>query len=206
MEASPKMQKVVEAIGQKFGVDFTQTAAQIRLDMPHYDRLCIENIGFKRISVAHYFESNGDLVAEPDIVFFMDDEQGWLPIEITQSMTGWASYVEMSDDGMTILQCVEYKQIDLARFAETWAQNIIDQKWLERATKHERAEEATENNAQSTKAGNQWPEPTTDEPDLEAIADWMVDSVCEATDGCIVEPDGICPHGHPSWLLRLGLM
>ena len=24
------------------------------------------------------------------------------------------------------------------------------------------------------------------------------------TDGCRVEPDGICPHGHKSWLLELG--
>ena len=26
----------------------------------------------------------------------------------------------------------------------------------------------------------------------------------EATDGCRVEPDGICEHGQPSWLLHLG--
>jgi hypothetical protein len=24
-----------------------------------------------------------------------------------------------------------------------------------------------------------------------------------ATDGCMVEPDGYCEHGHQSWLLRL---
>jgi hypothetical protein len=28
----------------------------------------------------------------------------------------------------------------------------------------------------------------------------------EALDGCPVEPDGICPHGHPSWLRYLGLI
>ena len=32
------------------------------------------------------------------------------------------------------------------------------------------------------------------------------DDCCEATDGCIVEPDGHCPHAHPSWLLKLGLI
>lgn len=52
-----------------------------------------------------------------------------------------------------------------------------------------------------------WPEPTTAEPDLETIGDWIMDrSDTEATDGCIVEPDGSCPHGHPSWLLRLGMI
>lgn len=28
----------------------------------------------------------------------------------------------------------------------------------------------------------------------------------EASDGCIVEPDGICPHGRPSPLLVLGVI
>ena len=51
-----------------------------------------------------------------------------------------------------------------------------------------------------------WPEPTTDEPDLETLEAWMWDGCCEATDGCLVEPDGRCSHGHPSWLLRLGLI
>ncbi len=30
--------------------------------------------------------------------------------------------------------------------------------------------------------------------------------VCEATDGCWVEPDGECPHGHSSWLVHLGII
>lgn len=52
-----------------------------------------------------------------------------------------------------------------------------------------------------------WPEPTTDEPDLETLESWMFeDGGCEATDGCWVEPDGVCQHGHPSWFLRLGLI
>lgn len=51
-----------------------------------------------------------------------------------------------------------------------------------------------------------WPEPTTDEPDGDDLMEMVMDSVVEATDGCQVEPDGICPHGHPSWLLRMGLI
>lgn len=27
-----------------------------------------------------------------------------------------------------------------------------------------------------------------------------------ATDGCIVEPDGTCEHGHDSWLIVLGFI
>lgn len=43
-------------------------------------------------------------------------------------------------------------------------------------------------------------------PDREDIEEWIFDGSAEATDGCFVEPDGICPHGHRSWLLVLGLI
>ena len=49
-----------------------------------------------------------------------------------------------------------------------------------------------------------YPAPTEDEPELEELEEWMSESGCEATDGCWVEPDGHCPHGHPSWMLYLG--
>jgi len=51
-----------------------------------------------------------------------------------------------------------------------------------------------------------WPEPTINEPTDEELIEMGSDSVCEATDGCTVEPDGVCPHGHPSWLLYYGLI
>ena len=52
----------------------------------------------------------------------------------------------------------------------------------------------------------QWPEPTVDPPDMETLQEWFFDSLCEATDGCVVEHDGTCPHGHRSWFLELGLI
>lgn len=45
-----------------------------------------------------------------------------------------------------------------------------------------------------------------EEPSLEELEYWVFDSVCEATDGCEVEGDGICPHRHKSWLLVLGMI
>ena len=50
------------------------------------------------------------------------------------------------------------------------------------------------------------PAPTDPHPSDEQIEEWVMDDVCEATDGCTVEPDGTCPHGHVSWLIYLGLM
>ncbi len=48
--------------------------------------------------------------------------------------------------------------------------------------------------------------PTEPTPTIGELQKWTLDSVCNATDGCEVEPDGRCYHGHVSWLLFLGLI
>lgn len=48
--------------------------------------------------------------------------------------------------------------------------------------------------------------PTEPPPDVEQLAEWLSESGAEATDRCWVEPDGICPHGHQSWLRVAGLI
>lgn len=42
---------------------------------------------------------------------------------------------------------------------------------------------------------------------LEMLEEWQLDGGCEAACPhlCWVEPDGICVHGNPSWLIILGL-
>lgn len=51
---------------------------------------------------------------------------------------------------------------------------------------------------------NRWPEPTMDAPTYEQLERWDASGVSRATDGCPIEPDGVCEHGHPSWLIYLG--
>lgn len=48
------------------------------------------------------------------------------------------------------------------------------------------------------------PAPTVEVPSEEELEGMVWEGVAAATDGCAVEPDGICPHGHVSWLLKLG--
>jgi len=48
-----------------------------------------------------------------------------------------------------------------------------------------------------------YPSPTVPEPSIEELEEMVFDSICEATDGCMVEPDGVCPHGYPSWMIQL---
>ena len=45
-------------------------------------------------------------------------------------------------------------------------------------------------------------------PGVETLMEWEAEGGCEAAcpHHCWVEPDGTCPHGHPSWFLKLGLI
>jgi hypothetical protein len=55
-------------------------------------------------------------------------------------------------------------------------------------------------------SGKKWPAPTVEEPDIEGLMEMADEGGCEATDGCWVEPDGVCEHGHPSWLRYHGMI
>lgn len=74
------------------------------------------------------------------------------------------------------------------------------------AGREEAESEASSVVARQETKKSRWPEPTTERPDLETLEEWHSDGGCEATDGCWVEPDGVCEHGHPSWLLRFGMI
>jgi hypothetical protein len=130
MQTCPQLQAVITELAAVYQLDLMQPGASLRLDLPGYDRLCIECIGPRRIAVAHYFEQSGDLVAEPEIVFWVDPQGAWVPVEITQSLTGWRRCVELSDDGATARRFQPRAQRDLAGFAEFWAQNLRQQGWL----------------------------------------------------------------------------
>ena len=43
-------------------------------------------------------------------------------------------------------------------------------------------------------------------PTIATLEKWSADGVAKATDGCRVEPDGECTHGHKSWMLVMGLI
>lgn len=202
MKTCPQMKEVIAKLADKHGVDLSQIGAHFRLDQPGYERLCVETISARRVSVAHYFEMNGDLVPDPDIVFLIDAKGEWAAIGITDSFGPWRSLVKMSVDGNSVVFYDRKGQASLADFAETWAQNLQDQKWLDNGT----CTRSSKLDAEEIAAQARWPDPTTDQPDMETLLAWFMDGDCEATDGCIVEPDGVCPHGHPSWLLKLGMM
>lgn len=48
--------------------------------------------------------------------------------------------------------------------------------------------------------------PRKRQPSVKTMEKWAMDGVAQATDGCRVEPDGVCQHGCKSWLLELGII
>jgi hypothetical protein len=188
MTTSKKMQEVVTELVRKHGLDLTAPEIRLRLEMEGFDRLVIEKFADRLIRVAHYYEQRGDLIADPEILFYTNDS-GWIPIEITQVLAGHRIYATLSSDRRSVALADPHRQADLAGFADLWAEAIELQGWLEHGKKWDPCD--------PTKA---------QAPDLETLIEWEAEGGCEAVDGCWVESDGTCPHGCRSWLLELGLV
>lgn len=41
-------------------------------------------------------------------------------------------------------------------------------------------------------------------PSERTLENWNSEGFCKTIDGCRVEPDGVCSHDFPSWLMALG--
>jgi hypothetical protein len=123
------MQRIITALADKHGVKLTHVAAHLGLHLPGYERLVIETIGPQQISVAHYFEQNGDLIADPDVVFFTGYGV-WVPIEITHPYGRTLRYATLNADGSQLCRIQVAAQASLAGFTEQWARNLKHQEWL----------------------------------------------------------------------------
>lgn len=136
MKTAPKMKRVIEQLAARHEVNLQQEGTYLRLDMPGYDRLVIRRWGPKLLSVAHFFEGHGSLIAEPEVTFFVQQGQ-WVPIAIRNSLTGLRTFAQVSEDGLTLLRYFQAKQAGLAGFVELWAQNLIEQGWLKQGVRSE---------------------------------------------------------------------
>lgn len=77
--------------------------------------LILENIGDNRIAMAHYYELNGDLMADPDMEFTVDNENKTLMAESYQQDN--LQFYERVDENPVIAN-------DQNSFAREWLQNI----------------------------------------------------------------------------------
>ena len=130
---STQFQTVIENLLKSHNLldDFqTLTSFHVRFDMKGYQRLVIERHG-ELISVAHYFEQNGDLIADPDVELHYPS---WVPTAITQAYFGYRSkFIER--DGKTFVDTRFHKQV--SSLLTLWARNINAQGWAEAGKVHD---------------------------------------------------------------------
>ena len=123
------MRTVAKIIDVHGGMEWLKAGNYIRLLNPPYMRLVIEFIGpgprgFPAISVAHYYEQNGDLMRDPEIVFEITPD-GWEPVSYLQDSLG--IYQEAIQDGIVLPKLAA----DLKAFSRMWDRNIAAQGFLE---------------------------------------------------------------------------
>lgn len=88
----------------------------------------VDRIGEDLFAVAHYGKQNGDLMADPDVVFWKRPD-GWFPVEITQAYLGRYSKVLYVEKG-EVVKWQPRAYHDLKVFCGTWMQNIKHQQSL----------------------------------------------------------------------------
>jgi len=130
MKTAASMQKIITAIAEKHDLDLTASESHLRLEQPGFMPLVIEKIGQHLVSVAHYYTQEGDLMADPEIVYFTGYQE-WVPTQITQAPWGCWDAAELSSEGTDIKSFDPQKQADLAAFSNEWAENISAQNWLD---------------------------------------------------------------------------
>ena len=138
------MRDVIKAIAKASDGDWREYGWHITLNRPSMMRLCIERVADNLISVAHYYELNGDLVSDPDIVFYdkpFVDADGSLHPELDvftpvsyQDAMRYDECILFDEDGKPMSGRPALSR-SIGTFANQWAKNIRAQKFVEAAKK-----------------------------------------------------------------------
>jgi hypothetical protein len=94
---------------------------------------CVEIIGRTGlgplVSIAHYYEQNGDLMRDPDVVFVIGADEHVYPISYRQDGLGIDQEAAYVEDGQWKVKTK--MQADIAAFCnDTWFPNINEQQRL----------------------------------------------------------------------------
>lgn len=103
----------------------------VKFTQPSFDPLVIERHG-EQVVVGHYFIQNGDVMADPEIVF---DYATWTPLELTQHPVGVYRSKFHYRDGV---QYVDTRFDAAVRpLVEIWANNLVHQGWTSADTERD---------------------------------------------------------------------
>ena len=141
------IQKIIESRGHK--LDGSGAFFAISIKNKPYMRLAIEGIGCspdgrQLVSVAHYYEQNGDLMRDPEMTFMVDKEPATLKRPDPKGRLRWVPVTFQQDGGIPLYQeaiifdgsrvLVRPKLFrSLKSFAYTWNRNIGGQGFVEAA-------------------------------------------------------------------------
>ncbi len=151
------MKTVLKLIENHGGLESLKSTP-IRIENKPYMRLVIEHIGEgpngrPMISVAHYFEQNGDLMADPDMAFEVArvpkirkrggvpravEEDTMFPVYFQQDSLGVFRRAMWKDEKRGVLVDVREKR-DQESFARMWDRNLKAQGFLKAADKAKEA-------------------------------------------------------------------
>lgn len=132
MRKSRKMQKLIERMAKARNADLTQVETHFKVKSSSFMDLAVEVISKNQISVTHYYEQNGDLCQDPEIVFLVGCDGEWYAVEWTtpqisfagRIMGGYRRYIEIDAENGTWVRGDLRGQRDLAIFANKWADNL----------------------------------------------------------------------------------
>jgi hypothetical protein len=96
---------------------------------PTFIPVTLEIVGKNQLSVCHYGECNGDLMRDPEMVFYKQNDD-WFPIYFRNDWVGVEEISYRRIDGKLVAVNEKY-QHDQAEFANIWMVNIKDQQGLE---------------------------------------------------------------------------
>lgn len=198
MHPTRLLRRVIHYIWECFREDGEM---QIQLTNYKEDELHVEeSANDLRVTVRYLtLHPTGEGMKLLEVVCFILRHGEWIPLELSKD--GTTTVYGTSDPETGHVTVTDRQgQAAAAGLCDAWALRLLEEGFLASAARlHPLTVALTYR--------SHWPDPTTDTPDLETIEEWMwEDAGCEATDGCWVEVDGRCPHGHPSWLLRMGLV
>jgi len=90
---------------------------------PTYMPLSIETIEPTVISLCHYGEQNGDLMRDPEMLFWKDETGNYFPFYFRNDYVGHEDILGKTVNGKLELSNAR-GQADLVEFADIWMQNI----------------------------------------------------------------------------------
>lgn len=133
MRKSRMMQGTIAKMADRRKLDLSKSGVHFTVESSGFMDLVIETLPGNQVSVAHYYEQNGDLCQDPEIVFFASPFDGeWYAVEWTtpafmilgRTMGGYERLVWFDENNPRKYSLKLHAQRDLAIFANKWAKNI----------------------------------------------------------------------------------